>query len=340
VLVVNAEDDVWEMRRRLVTALKPEGINQAELAGRISLADNPAEVVVAKFDAKTKTLTRTPLLERLIATITALQIDVVAVDPFAETFEGDENSNSELKWAAMLWREIARRTNVAVLLVHHTRKYSSNMAGDADAARGASALIGVARVVATVFSMTDAEGKAMEIDEADRPKYIRFDDAKSNLSLISGQARWFEKKTYTLTNATPDRPGDDVGALVPWFPPGPLDGVDAETTTRILDRIDLGCVDKEGKPTGVPYTANNNAKKDGTASPRWAGIIVNGILACDYERAAKILKLWKTNGTLIEFDAMIRGKKRKGVRSSRPSAPKFEPTNAPDPDDPQEGLQL
>jgi hypothetical protein len=320
VLGINAEDDTDEQKRRLCAAATAMGVNQADLVGRIKLADNPAGVVLAKFDNRTKTLIRTPLMDELIATINALQIDVVIVDPFAETFEGDENSNSELKWAAMLWREVARRTNSAVCLIHHTKKYSGRMAGDVDAARGASALIGVARIVSTLFPMTDKEAAAMEIDDAERTKFVRYDDAKANLNLITGQARWFEKRTYTIGNKTDDLPGDDVGYLMPWTPPGPLDGVDAETITKILDRIDLGQIGDDNKPMGVPYTIRNNASKDGAPSKRWAGIIVQAFLACDYDRGARILKLWIANGTLVEYETTIRGKERKGVRSNRAPA--------------------
>ena len=50
-------------------------------------------------------------------------------DPFAETFEGDENSNSEVKFVGILWREVARKTKAAMWLVHHTKKYAGSMAG-------------------------------------------------------------------------------------------------------------------------------------------------------------------------------------------------------------------
>src|SRR5262249_3925734 len=129
VLIINAEDDIDEMRRRLVAAARVMGVAQEQLEGRIFLAENPESIVIAKTDFRTKTVTRTPLLEQMIKTINDNDIGVTFVDPFAETFEGDENSNSEVKWAGILWREVARRTNSAMMLVHHTRKYAHDMAG-------------------------------------------------------------------------------------------------------------------------------------------------------------------------------------------------------------------
>ena len=151
ILIINSEDDTEEMQRRLVAAAEDMKVEQQQLVDRVLLADAPESIVIARTDSRTKTVVRLPLIEDLIKTIREAGVGVVIVDPFAETFEGDENSNSELKWAAMLWREVARRTGTAVLIVHHTKKYAGDMAGVADASRGGGALIGTARVLATLF---------------------------------------------------------------------------------------------------------------------------------------------------------------------------------------------
>jgi hypothetical protein len=173
VMFINSEDDLNEMRRRHFAAATIMNLDHHALRKQVLVVDETMDgIVIAKYDAKRRSLLRTPLLEGLVATITAAQIDIVFVDPFAETFDGDENSNNELKWAAVLWREVARRTNTAVGLVHHTKKYAAGMAGDVDAARGAGALAGVARIVSTVFTMTKEEAQAMGVPEEDRVRYI------------------------------------------------------------------------------------------------------------------------------------------------------------------------
>jgi hypothetical protein len=319
VLIVNAEDDRDEMQRRLCAAAQRMDANHAELAGYIKLADNPSNVVIANYDTKTKTLVRTPLMAELIDTIKAQAIDVLMVDPFAETFQGDENSNSELKWVAMLWREIARTSNIAVLLNHHTKKYATGMQGDMDAARGGGSLIGIARIVSTLFPMTAEEAELMEITAENRIKYIRYDDAKANLNLITGQARWFFKDTYTIANATAEFPGDDVGVLVPWKPPGVLDNISIATINALLDEIDRGYVDDNGDPTGEAFGPSNNSR-EGTKS-RWVGLVIQTWLQCTKERAAEIVKLWLKNGTLVEIETTVGRHKRKGVQSDRSKRP-------------------
>ena len=174
VLIINAEDDIDEMHRRMFVAAEVMKIDQNELVDWVMLPDQLEIIVIARADNRTKTVVRTPLIEALVATIIAERIGVIVVDPFAETFEGDENSNSEVKWAGMLWREVARRTGCALMLVHHTRKYAGSMAGDADASRGGGALIGTARILGTLFAMTEDEAKAMNVPLDQRGDYVRY----------------------------------------------------------------------------------------------------------------------------------------------------------------------
>jgi KaiC/GvpD/RAD55 family RecA-like ATPase len=285
VLIINAEDDLDEMRRRLCAAARSMGVDQGQLEGRIFLAQAPESVVIARFDNRTKSVIRTPLVEELVATIEQHGIGVVVADPFAETFEGDENSNSEVKWAGILWREVARRTRTALLLVHHTKKYAGQMAGEADASRGGGALIGTARILVTLFAMTEDEAEALNIPPDERTDYVRLDDAKANYSKME-KARWFKKDTVTLANATAFLPGDDVGVLVPWVPPGALDGISVHTIGLALEEIDGGLRDENGRPTGHLYTASSTSKE------RWAGNVLVQHFGCSEINAKALIKRW------------------------------------------------
>ena len=60
VLVINAEEDEDEMKRRLFAAADVMGVPHADLAGLcLSQAD---KIVVAKADSRTKTVVATPML--------------------------------------------------------------------------------------------------------------------------------------------------------------------------------------------------------------------------------------------------------------------------------------
>ena len=168
VLVINSEDDSDEMRRRLYAACDEMKITTfTELRERLAIAEAPGNIIIAKADSRTKTVLEQPLAKVLTKIVLENQFDVLVVDPFAETFEGDENSNSELKWTAVLWRRVARETGAAVMLVHHTRKFGAE-AGNMDSARGGSALVGVARIVSTLFAMTKEEATIYEVPEEEQ----------------------------------------------------------------------------------------------------------------------------------------------------------------------------
>jgi hypothetical protein len=298
VLIINAEEDDDELSRRLYAAQEFMKMDSGLLDG-FAFADHPESIVIAKTDNKNRTVAPTPMLERIVATIIANAFDIIIVDPFAETFVGDENSNSELKWAAALWREVARRTNAAVLLVHHTKKYAQDMAGDPDAGRGGGSLVGVARIVCTLFTMTEKEAeKLLPKDEPpeNRFKYIRFDDAKANLNLMTFKARWFEKETVKLPNGNESEPPDEVGVLKPWKPPDVLYGLSTKEVIEILKQLKRGVVAADGRETGDPFSKFKGGE-------RWAGNVIQAIQPrCTEAQVKDIIKIWIKNGFLQEYE--------------------------------------
>ena len=309
VLVINSEDDFDEMQRRLVVAAREMGIAQQDLVGRIDLADTPENIVIARHDARLRAIVRTPLVEQLVETIRAKGYGLVVVDPFAETFEGDENANSEVKWAGVLWREVARRAGCTLLLVHHTKKYAGAMAGDADASRGGGALIGIARILSTLFDMTEDEASAMSIEPEKRFDYVRFDDAKANHAK-KGAVRWFEKVTRQLSNATAFIPADDVGVLVPWTPKDALEGVSTQELGLLLDTIERGLLDDSGAATGQLWSDQVNAKG------RWVGKLCVRMLECTDEAAKNLIREWIKNDVLkvVDYSDPVLRKPRTGLR--------------------------
>jgi len=286
-LVINVEDDMQEQRRRLAAARRVMGKDVTELRGMIDLAADPESIIVARADPNRKTVVSTPVVETLRRYIVDHDIGVLIVDPFAETFEGDENSNSEVKWAMRIWRdEIARATGCAVYLVHHTTKGSENGAGNADIVRGAGSIVNSTRITATLMPMSANDAEQIGIDPAERFRFVRYDDAKANQSLKSGRARWFEKISVTLNNGTDDLPPDEVGALRPWTPPSVFDGV----TVSHLRRVQLA--------VGAGRWRENQQAKD------WVGRAVADVMMFDPDeprdrkRIISLLREWVKNDVL------------------------------------------
>lgn len=240
-LLINVEDDLHEQRRRLAAARHVMQPDMTKLVGMIHLAADPESIIIARADPNRKAVIATPIVAALRDYIKAHKIDVLVVDPFAETFEGDENSNSEIKWAMRIWRdEIAKPTGCAVYLVHHTTKGAANGAGDADIIRGAGAIVNSTRISATLMPMTEAEAENAGINPHERHLYVRYDDAKANQSLKTGKPHWFEKISVQLENGTEDSPADEVGALRPWRIPTIWDGVTVGHVKRVQDAVGNG----------------------------------------------------------------------------------------------------
>ena len=311
-LVINVEDDLHEQRRRLSAARRVMQPDMEKLRGMIHLTDDTQSIVVAKMDPQSKSVIATPLVAGLRKFIEQNKIDALIVDPFAETFEGDENSNSEIKWAMKVWRdEIARPCNCAVYLVHHTTKYANGGAGDANIIRGAGAIVNSTRIAATLMPMTAEEAQALGIEPENRNRYVRYDDAKANQSLVSGRGHWFEKISVEIANGTALEQPDEVGALAPWTPPDAFDGISAHTLRIAAERINRGLEDDGGQPTGERYTL----RKGGQTDRRWAGKVLVECLGVEPQRAMTILKTWQRNGMLDEvpYDDPVQRKSRNGV---------------------------
>jgi len=310
VMVVNAEDDIDEQRRRISAARQVmDAGGYAIPKGGILVADNPSSILTADVDEKTKRLVSTPLVSQLVAMIRHHAIDVVIVDPFAETFSGDENSNNDAKWAMKIWRDdIARATGCAVYLVHHTVKGAGNGAGSADVIRGAGALVNSARLASTLFVMTEDEAESLGVDPEQRYRYVRYDDAKSNQSLV-GARSWFEKISVVIGNGPEGSSdgGDEVGALRPWSPAG-LETLPKERLAAILDAIDTGYIDSDGVCTDLPFTPNTRGN-----GARWVGALLMDMVGIE-ENAAKRMFRAMMDGGMVELRDYINPQNRRTAK--------------------------
>lgn len=318
VLVINAEDDIHEQRRRMVAAQTVMGFTAER--GMVMLADAPDNILMSQADAAKKVQVATPLVDELVAVIRHYAIDVVIVDPFAETFDGDENSNGDTKWAMKIWRDkIARPTGCAVYLVHHTTKGSEDKAGSADVIRGGGAIVNSARLAATLFVMSKGECEALGIKEDERFRYVRYDDAKSNNSLIGGRA-WFEKISVTLQNGPvgDSEGGDEVGALKPWHPAG-IGAYEPAQIMRVLSALDDGYVDEDGVATDQPF----GRSKAGGAK-RWIGFLIASLMGVEEDEARKVVTLLIDGGMIeeYEFHDSMKGRPAKGLRANIAAANK------------------
>ena len=148
----------------------------------------------------------TPDADALAAEIQRNTIDLLIVDPFIRVHQVDENDNPAIDAVIEQFSRIASRCNCCISLVHHGRKTppgAVKTTGNADNARGASALKDAVRLAHELTEMTERDAERLGVGDAERPWLIRLDDAKNNMSPPAESAIWFKRKGVLLPNGLP-----------------------------------------------------------------------------------------------------------------------------------------
>lgn len=318
VLVCHWEDDEAEMDRKAQAIEERMGANphpenlKTVYCGAGDDEDDD-DLILARYDAKSDKFTPTPGFDDLSAIIAAERPNLVVVDPLTNAFEGAEGSEL-LRRMGRLMRKLARRHDIAVILILHTKKYADEMAGNMDAARNAGGLVGRIRVGLTLFPMTKEEAERHGIAPARRRRFVRLDDGKQSYA-ETDETKWFEIRE-TLLRLDEERTVA-VGVFDPWQPVPLFDGLSIPTIRAILRDIDQGVI-VDGEPTGELYRPRSDAH-------HWAGeIIIRHMPTCTKARAKSILASWRREGVLIEAafpDAKQRKTRPGGLRSNPAKTP-------------------
>lgn len=292
VAIINLDDPMDELERRVAAVMLAHRIRREDLEGRLFLEDCDGHGLTLAAPARDDNgfYVANPDEQALIDLIRENDIGLIVCDPFAESHTLEENSNPQMIQAAAVWRRIARATNCAVLLVHHVRK------GDAigiDAARGAKALTDSARVGLLMTVMAPAEAEQFGVNEDDRFGYVRLDDAKRNMA-PAAKARWFHLRSVKLGNTfDPTYPnGDSVGAIVSWQPPE-----DELATAPTSELRTVLSVIQEGPEPGILYTKSRRGD-----SGRWCGQVLCEAFQVHDKQATKQLAAWFRSGLLFETE--------------------------------------
>lgn len=304
VWIYNVEDDTDELQRRIMAVIKHRKVPApTRLADKLFIDSGAARpVCVAHVDPQTRSLVRHPDVDALIDEIKARGIKLLIVDPFAETHQANENDNMQMRSAAAEFRRIAQKAGCAVVLVHHTSKIHGDdnidsKAGDMDAGRGASSVSGVARMMFTLMNMSGQMADKLGIKPEDKHLYVRLDEAKSNVSLISDEIRWFRRVSVTIENDVGDgefidvagEGADTVGVLTPWKPPSLWDDVSRHDVQAIMQIID------RGYEAGRLWGPTNKG-----GSERWVGNAILKVLPNKSDaHASRMVNEWRNHGTLV-----------------------------------------
>ena len=215
VAIFNGEEPTDELTRRFLAACYEAGADPAAASQRVAYrSSQDAPLRLCKLDSY-GAFQRSPDVDLLKAAIIEQEVKLVMLDPLIEFYDGiDESDNSQIKLVGQILREIATDCDCAVMIFHHTKKSDNadTAAGDMNALRGGGALIGQARFVFTLFTMSERDAERLDVEPHRRTYFCRWDGAKANMAPVSGEV-WFERLGVGLDNASDIRPADVIGIL-------------------------------------------------------------------------------------------------------------------------------
>jgi hypothetical protein len=299
VVIYNCEDNRDEQRRRLSAVLRQFNASPADIQGLIVRTGPAGAGTLFAWDAEAGLVVNTIAMNALRSLLEERRPGLLIADPLAELHAAGENDNTALRAIIAEFRALAIEFDMAVIVVHHTRK-GAVTPGDPDSARGGSAIIGAARIVLTCFTMSedDAEAFGLASDRKTRSNYLRLDDAKQNYAGI-GDAQWYETTLYTIGN------GEIIPAVAPWEPPDTWAAISVLVANQILDEIDAGLDGGTRRYTHV------NAADDRAA---WK-VVARHVPSLNEKQARKVILTYLENTVLFskKYDDPKDRKPRQGL---------------------------
>lgn len=309
VWLINLEDPMDEMQRRILAAMNFYGIKPEEVRGRLFVDAGREFSLTFAVQTREGVTPNKKLVEYLIKRIPELDIGAVFIDPFVGAHMINENDNMAVNAVFAEIRKVADLTNCAFGLVHHIRKGNGEEA-TIDSVRGAGSLISAARAARIVNKVTIEAAASLGIDAKTAAGLFRVDDGKANLAPPAVNAVFRRMEGLQIAN------GDWVGVATPFTLPDEWGGMDDETVNEMLRMMDIGIADPDGNEE---YYSLRPQDKE-----RWVGNIIltypfdNPDHTKNIGQAKKILQTWQNNGLLEEFEyrSAKQRKDRKGVRST------------------------
>ena len=254
------EEEIW---RRIWAICRNYGVTEEEIGGRLFVASGrDLKICLARQGRKGVEIDETAK-EALTTALKGAGADVAIFDPLVTLHQVPENDNTGLNAVMDALRDIADETQTAIELIHHVRKGATQEEEmGADAARGASAIIGAVRSARALNPMQAAEAERLGLES--RQGFFFISSAKANLAPPIEKRGWLRLIGVYLDNGAPEYPeGDSVGVVVSWKALSPIAGV----TSSQFDDVVKALASGEGR---------ENAQAE-----KWAGYVVAEVMGLD-----------------------------------------------------------
>ena len=295
VWLINLEDPIDEMQRRILAAMQHYGITPDEIRGRLFL--DAGREFRLKFATQTKhgIIPNGALIEHMNAKIPERGIGAVFIDPFVASHEVNENDNMAINAVVDLIRGVADNTACAVALVHHIRKGNGEDAS-IDSVRGAGSLIGAARAARVINKVTEDDAIKLCVPAEKARGIFRVDDGKANLAPPADAATYRRMIGVQIAN------GEWVGVAVQMEMPDAFDGVTTADLLAVQNAVARRCQD------GAPPRFSEKA-------PDWVGYLIAETLEIDIDedrpKVKKLLSTWLKTGALQKAEIEDQHRKKR-----------------------------
>ena len=243
VILLMLEDDLNEVRRRVKACLIHHGYEEVIIAENLVVLNEETRFTIARMEQNQPMAVDSHLIREAA---TQYGARVIIADPFVQTHEMNENDNGQMNFVADQFRSIAKELNIAVMLVHHTRK-GSEYSTRGENARGASALKDAARSVRELRQLGEAEAGELNIDAKFAHEFICVDHTKANYTKRA-DPRYLRKMPVVISKVNKDR---QISATVEAYTPKTYESlVTDEHRNEIREMI------IEARNDGKPFVKN------------------------------------------------------------------------------------
>lgn len=309
VWIVNLEDPMDEMQRRILAAMRRYGIEPDEVRGRLFVDAGRDFAMTFAVQTREGVTPNVALVDHLVKRIPELEIGAVFIDPFVGAHQINENDNMAVNAVVSQIRRVADETNCAIGLVHHIRKGNGEEA-TIDSVRGAGSLIGAARAARVINRVSEEDAMQLGVSPTDALGIFRVDDGKANLAPPASAATYRKMEGVQIGN------GEWVGVATQFQMPDEWGGMTPDVVNDMISIINLGIPNAD---MSEEYYSIRPQDKE-----RWVGSIILNY-AFDRKEDAKneaqtkaIIRKWLKTGLIEEFEyhSEKHRKDKKGVRGT------------------------
>ena len=303
VWIINLEDPMEEMQRRVLAAMKHYNISPDEVRGKLFVDAGRDFQMTFAVQTKDGVIPNEALVDHLVAKIPENDIGLVMMDPFVGAHEVSENDNGAVNGVVGQIRRVADEANCGFGIVHHNRKGNGEDA-NIDSVRGAGSLIGAARAARVINKISEDDAIKLGVNKHEASGIFRVDDGKANLAPPSSAAVYRKMIGVQIDN------GEYVGVAVEYKMPDEWSGMTTDVVNDMLRQIDQGLKNQDGEEF---YSIKAQAKT------RWVGNIITTYPFLKVEdakseaQAKLILKRWLDEG-LIKEEIYFSERQRKDVK--------------------------